>query len=1055
MPEKTETVLDMIAAYEDDTETALMFADEELSYRDMIAASRRFARELVRCGVRKGDRILLNQSRSLTYYVHLLGILAAGGIFIPSDPDWPDLRRQQILLDSQASLMVTKEAVYAVKNGEAKEAVQLMDDPEVRLPLVQGDDTFAIFYTSGSTGRPKGTVLAHEVLLDNSIACQENFFVTDTARNYQRVLILLNPVYAFVMLDVFAALCNGKTLILATEEEFHSPKALARCLEGKKVEALSITPSLLERFLTDASFSKAYKGVKRTALSGEKVSTMQAELFLTKSEAKLYNGYGSSETLHLSDWLCEPGKPIYIGAPNKGVVMHVLREDGSQAATGEKGELFIAGPAARYGRYLGREDLTAQRFVTHPELGRLYKTGDGALRTPEGEIQLTGRIDDVIKLHGQRIEPGEIERAICEYPGIDQAAVRLHGEGAEAQLCGYFTASAPIDLTSLRLMLSKKLPHYMVPVSLTKLDEMPLTISGKLDRKALPKPQITAEGPAYVAPTDETETLLAQLFQEYLEISRPVGTQDNFFFLGGDSIKGMQIVSAAMEHGLRFKLSDLFANPTVQQLSEHLKAVLPKPGSATEGAGGPAGISGAAGNTKQEDEAGLPADGWKEQLSAEEKDAITKLVPWEDVEAVYPFLTTPWDRIRFDGDDRWICQISFSVSDIPSESQLKARLEELTAKRQALRMIPAFPEGKRPLIVARKKAEIPLYMTDLREPEGTENSDGKLSDRQQSEVLSVLNQFLEDGFAPNEAFFRVHFFRTGNNHWLLCVLFCHFFMDGTGAHRLVEELLNDAPLSSDAELVNHYFRRQASDTYLAEAAAQWRKLLPPGSRITELPAKSPADGASDKKTSGKSSRRTPIFRYRKLSLEPARAYCQAHQVTLAAVIHTALGRAIASLTGQEQVCFLTIGSGRTSTLTEDQRLTGMYSFDYPFVYKKGEQPADSQQQLLDTLDYMAYDYHLLDGCFTNSQDRGVGVRCNLLNHTMAKGARVDNSFLLQDDARELLTYCPRDILFYLEPEDELYVTNIYLPGVADSATVSALNRAFAKELTKERLFPNE
>ena len=455
---------------------------------------------------------------------------------------------------------------------------------------------------------------------------------------------------------------------------------------------------------------------------------------------------------------------------------------------------------------------------------------------------------------------------------------------------------------------------------------------------------------------------------------------------------------------------------------------------------------------KTGDEAGLPTDEWKSQLSADEKDAITKIVPWENVEAVYPFLATTWDRIRFENDDRWLCQISFSVSDIPSEAHLKARLEELTAKRQSLRMISVLPEGKRPLAVALKKTEIPLFMTDLREPEGTENNNGSLSDRQLSGILPVLNQFMEEGFAPGEASFKIHFFRTGNNSWLLCVLYCHFFLDGTGANRFVEELLNDAPLSSDTELVNLYFYRQASEAYLAEADAHWRKLLPPGSRITALPVKSPAGDASEKKPAEKFSRNIPTFRYRKISLEPALEYCRTHQVTLASVIHTAMGRAIASLTGQEQVCFLTIGNGRSRILTDDQRLTGMFSYDYPFVLKKGQQPADSQQQLRESLDYMAYDYSLLDGSFGNSPDRGTGVRCNFLNHQAAKGACVDNSFLLQDDARALLIFCPRDLLFFLEPKDELYVTSVYLPGAVDSATVSALNRAFAKELSEERLF---
>ncbi len=1009
MANKTTTVLDMIKRFQNDPETAIVYADAEISYRDFVSQSLDFARDLADRGIQKGDRILLGKGRGIDYFTAMLGILMAGGAYIPVDPEWPSERKQQIMEDSGARMMVTDEGLISARGEKLPENAGSQE--HAPLPEVSGEDAFAIFYTSGSTGKPKGTVVVHAVQHNNALLCGQNIFVTHTVNQCSSILSLLNPVYPYVILDIFLALCNRKRLILATEEEFHNAQALAGCMERREVDAMSITPSLLERYLKDDSFARAFAKVKRIALSGEGLSVKQADLFLGKTQGKLFNGYGSSEMLHCSDLLYESGQEICIGTPNEGVELHVLKEDHTPAEPEERGELYIGGVPARYGQYLNRDDLNAERYWQHPKLGRLFRTGDGAIRQKDGRIRVTGRIDGVMKLHGQRLDPGEIEQVIGQYPGIAKGAVTIHGEGSGAMLCGYYTASVPIAVPELRKWLSERLPHYMVPVRFMELSEMPVNARGKMDRKALPLPEESAEEVPYVAPANEREELLCGLFRDVLECPRPVGVLDSFFSLGGDSIKGMQIASAADAKGIRLRLPVLFANPTVRQLADVLKTEKAEPKAAERKPGN----------------ADLKTD-----LTAEEKKAVVEAVSWDNVEAVYPFLPTMWDRVRFDGDRTWLCAEMLTLDQKADEEQMKTRLAELVSKRQAMRTLPVFPEGSRPLNVVLKNTGSTLHTMDIREPGAVP---GELSDGQKQKILSVLKAFRSEGFPKGQPTVRVLLIRTGPENRMLCILYSHFVLDGTGAHRVAEELLSDTPLIPDAEAVSLYYQRHADEKYCKDAMAYWKKNLAGLDGYTRLPGE--PDPAAENE---------PAFRFRRLAMEPIQAYCRSHQVTPAAVIHAALGMAMAKTAGLEKVCFMTIGNGRDEMLTEDERLTGMFSCDYPFIYRAGEQPEDCQRHLLEGMSYMAYDYHQLGGAFTEKAAAGGTVRCNIMNYPMAKGAHLDNSFLIQDENRELLTVCPRDVLIYFIPGDDLYMSCVYLPGSIAPASVSAMIRAFVRSM---------
>ena len=1032
---KTKTVFELIGRFENDDRIAIVCGSEQISYRSFIQSYRLFGGELVRSGVKKGDRVLLCKSRGIGYLTALFGIMAAGGVYIPVDPEWPQERRRFIRKDSKAVRMITDEGICGPEETGPDPVLRSWTDIfregtdryAAVLPQIDGEDYCWIYYTSGSTGMPKGAANVHEVMFNNALYCPENIFTSCTVSSCNTVLAMLNLAYSFSLADVLICLCNGIKLILASEEERQDPAALGRCMEKWGVDAVSSTPSLLERYLENPVFESAFRKLKRIGLSGEGLSRRQMEFIAGKTDGKLFNGYGSSEMLHCSDALCEKGRDLAVGAANLDVILHVLKDDLEPAGAGETGELYIGGTPSKHAYYLGREDLNQEKYLLHPALGRLFRTGDGALILENGEIKITGRCDGVMKLHGQRLDPGEIEQVMEQYPGIRKGAVHIQGEGAAAVLCGYYTVRDEVDPAKLRIWLSERLPHYMIPVLFKELKELPLNTNGKLDRKALPHLEETVEHARFEAPSDEKETLLCDLFQEVLGIGQAVGTGDGFFALGGDSISGMRIVSEARNRGWKLELSSLFASPVVKDLARTLRPV----------------------EKAAETETGKDS-GIKESLNSAEKAAVTRGCPWDKVQAVYPFLPAMRTHLLYQEGRKWDAAEMMNVKVPVDTEKLKTRYAELVSKRAALRAYPVFPEEGRAMTVVRMDPDNPLAILDLQSladddqpsagsQEETQTYGTKISEKQLEYIRSYVRTYRESEPAEGRPAVQTGLIRLGPDNWIVYVLLSHYILDGTGAHRIVEELLGDMPVTDDLKELGSYYRRLASGSYTEEGIRYW-KTLAGQTGYTKMPRKE--EGSSTVPADG------PSFRSRRMPMDRILSFGRTHGVTTAALIHTAVGMALAKLTGLDQVCFATIGNGRDESLTDDERLTGAFSSEMPVVYGKGDRIWENQRQLIRSRNHNVFDFELLGTSFSGEESITGTVRCDILNFPEAKGTTPGAYNIISDQYLNLPEKCLKDVLIYFVLRDDLMMTCEFYPKYADPAAVSKLCRYFVEAMNQ-------
>lgn len=258
--------------------------------------------------------------------------------------------------------------------------------------------------------------------------------------------------------------------------------------------------------------------------------------------------------LHCADLLYTGQDGIYLGKPLHGIKLLVLGNDLSEVAGEGSGELYIGGIPARYGHYINRPDLDKEKYCEHPSCGRLFKTGDAARIDGKGRIWLSGRTDNVVKLHGQRIDLGEVENAVGSFAGITAGAARMQGEGASACLAAYYLSDEDVDEAKLRSFLSEKLPCYMVPSFILRLTELPLNSNGKIDRQALPEIRAEDRTSAYAAPETVQETLLCRAFEDMLKPGRAVGRNDSFFDLGGDSFMGGKLISDFLKSGWKLTM---------------------------------------------------------------------------------------------------------------------------------------------------------------------------------------------------------------------------------------------------------------------------------------------------------------------------------------------------------------------------------------------------------------------------------------------------------------------------------------------------------------------
>ncbi|MFT3764376.1 MAG: amino acid adenylation domain-containing protein [Minicystis sp.] len=561
---------------------ALAFEGTEISYRELDERANRLAHALKKRGVKPEALVGVCMDRSIEMVVALYGVLKAGGAYVPLDPEYPRDRLAFMLDDSKPAVILTQAHLAGVLPEHRAEVIRLdadwstIADEPATSPERDGltlESLAYVIYTSGSTGRPKGAMNAHRGILNRLFWMQHAYGLNESDRVLQKTPFSFDvSVWEF-----FWPLMFGARLVVARPGGHREPGYLADVIAAQGVTTMHFVPSMLKVFLDEADAGRCTSLV-RVFASGEALPPALVDRFYERlPAAKLHNLYGPTEAaVDVTYWECQAGsKVIPIGRPVHNTRIYLLDEALQPVPEGIRGELYIAGVQVGRG-YLNRAELTAERFIRDPfasdPAARMYKTGDVARWLPDGSIEYLGRADFQVKLRGFRIELGEIEADLLGHPQVREAVVVARDEGVgDKRLVAYLVCHEGPKPTvgELRSFLKEKLPEYMVPAAFVLLDALPLTASGKIDRRALPAPEEgerAATGTAFVAPTSAVEAELAKIWASVLRLPQ-VGIHDNFFEIGGDSILSIQIVSRALKADIHITPRQIFEHPTIAELA--------------------------------------------------------------------------------------------------------------------------------------------------------------------------------------------------------------------------------------------------------------------------------------------------------------------------------------------------------------------------------------------------------------------------------------------------------------------------------------------------------
>ncbi|KAB0563526.1 non-ribosomal peptide synthetase [Pseudomonas palleroniana] len=556
-------------------QTVLIEPDgNRISAAELYRRATEVAIRLRGCGVVPDDRVAVLVERGSYLMPAILGIQLAGAAYVPIDPNYP-LERIELLLEDCAARVAL--VVDLALPSAACPVLRMVDMPlapgEPLLPVAGPNHLAYVIYTSGSTGTPKGVMVEHRSVVNRLHWMQREYPIDETD-----VLLQKTPISFDVSVwELFWWSFTGAKLSLLTPGAEKDPREVLHAIERDSVTVIHFVPSMLSVMLdlleTNAKAREQAVTLRRVFCSGEALAPTQVNRFkrIFGDTVALVNLYGPTEaTVDVSDFACVGGPllRVPIGKPIDNIQLHVLGKCFRPQPAGAPGELYIGGAGVARG-YLNRPQLTQERFVPDPFKpgSRLYRTGDLARWLADGNLEYLGRADDQVKIRGNRVEPNEVRDHVERLPGVRCAAVVASSSATRGIfLVAYYVADAELDAVTLRAELASVIPEFMIPAFFVRLDQIPLTSNGKLDRKCLPLPQRDSMG---VAPRTPAESLLAKVWGEVLGVSG-VGVHDDFYSLGGDSILMLRIRAKAERNGLSFKLADLMRNPTVAGLAEHV-----------------------------------------------------------------------------------------------------------------------------------------------------------------------------------------------------------------------------------------------------------------------------------------------------------------------------------------------------------------------------------------------------------------------------------------------------------------------------------------------------
>jgi amino acid adenylation domain-containing protein len=758
-------------------EIAVICDQEQITYEDLEVRSNRLAHRLQQLGVGPESLVGLFLERGTDMVVAILAVLKAGGAYLPIDVEYPGARIRFILDDAKPLLVCTEERlapllppdVRKLLPAEANSGATGSSSLEAPPCGAAGDNAAYVIYTSGSTGEPKGVVVTHSnvVRLFSSTARWFRFSSTDVWTLFHSFA------FDFSVWEMWGALSSGGKLVVVPFLVSRSPEVFHRLLVRERVTVLNQTPSAFRQLIWADQLSNESNqlSLRWVIFGGEALDLQMLNPWFKKhgdSQPHLVNMYGITETtVHvtyrpISQQDVESGRGSVIGQPLPDLVIRILDPAGRPCPSGMAGEIYVGGAGVARG-YLGRPELTRERFLGNsPDgvlRGRYYRSGDLARLLPDGDIEYLGRIDNQVKVRGFRIELGEVEHALLRHPSVRECAIEAaNGRGAEKHLVGYLVSQPPRPtVEELRAFLKQTLPHYMIPARFVFLDHLPLTAHGKLDRQALPRSEgLRAHlGQDFAPPLTAEQAALAAIWERVLQIDR-VGLHDNFFALGGDSIKSIQVLAETRAQGIPVSLEQLFEHPTIDALAQ----------------------------TRTGHDVDELGDRSSPFAFVSKADSVR--IP-EFIEDAYPMAKLQIGMVyhsrRHPKSAVFHDVFSFGFRLPFDERKLRQAVERLTARHSIYRTAFDLGSFSEPLQLVQRDVRVPLSVDDLRRQRTGE---------QRAALLTWIEAEKRRPFHWDEPpFLRLHVQRYADDLFQFIVSFHHSIMDGWSLAAMLTELFRD------------------------------------------------------------------------------------------------------------------------------------------------------------------------------------------------------------------------------------------------------------------------
>ena len=889
---QTEQTPDAIAA---------IHGNESLTYAALNAAANRLAHQLIACGVRPDQRVALCVARGQAMLVGMLAILKAGGAYVPLDPTHSSERLTYALQDAQAGLLLIDSAGRSAM-GSLPTSLSTLDLDSTspawatlsarnpRIESLRADHLAYVIYTSGSTGQPKGVMVEHRNVCHQVFALQQAYRL----RADDRMLQFASMAFDMSVEEIFPALLSGATLVMRTDEWLSSASRFVALCAEHQLTSLNLPAPFWAQLALAQPELELPRTLRRVSVGGDAMSLPATAAWLSRSghRPELFNAYGPTEaTVNASLLQVEQTLDVSsIGRPVSNTQIYLLDAHRQPLPIGAVGELYIGGAGVARG-YLNQAELSAERFLPDPFSGhpdaRMYRSGDLARYLPDGQIEFLGRNDNQVKVRGFRIELGEIETRLASHPAVREAIVLALGEGHDKRLVAYLVAQtdAGNDLTLVgewRRYLAAGLPDYMVPAAFVRLEAFPLTVNGKIDRKALPVPddQAFASQP-YAAPVGEVEIALAALWSELLGVER-IGRHDHFFELGGHSLIAIRLLGRVGQlFDVALPLVSLFNQPTLADLANTIDT-----------------------SRKRDRHAGLPP--------------IQRVSREQTLPLSYAQQRL-WFMAQLDNTNAtYHVSLVLRLEGALDTRALRRGLDRLLSRHEALRTVFRSADGAPYAVLLSEQTPFPFVEYDLRD---ARDSDRLLRDHLHNYAHAPFE--LEHG-----PLIRAGLIRLAEQRYTLLISMHHIVADGWSMHLLAQEISalyvafsrqQADPLSPLAIQYPDYasWQRAALGTaHLQRQVEYWRQTLDGAPELLHLPTDRPRpprqsfDGAV-----------VPIHIDASLT-QRLKHFCRRHSASLFMLLTTAWASVLSRLSGQDDVLIGTLSANRGQR--EIEQLIGFF-----------------------------------------------------------------------------------------------------------------------------------